>query len=141
MSASTHRLAPPKTLSILLRHERRMALADRSLLIALAIFAAATLYALASGAAWLRGREADVALAAAQSKQRTADFQTDLRVYEAGQGATLGEMPGWYPGWIKSPAPAASASAVESGSASSASRPADSAPSSPSTPASTPNAA
>lgn len=103
MSASTHRLAPPKTLSILLRHERRMALADRSLLIALAIFAAATLYALASGAAWLRGREADVALAAAQSKQRTADFQTDLRIYEAGQGATLGEKPGWYPGWIKSP--------------------------------------
>ncbi|MGQ0620488.1 MAG: ABC transporter permease subunit [Panacagrimonas sp.] len=90
------------TLASILRHERRAAMADRALAIALLVFVAAAIYALASGQRWADSRDADVNLSLQQAQQRSADFQADLRIYESGQGHTLERAP-WYPGWIKSP--------------------------------------
>ncbi|MBC7940222.1 MAG: hypothetical protein H7Z19_10740, partial [Chitinophagaceae bacterium] len=88
--------------SVMARQERRAALAEPALWIALAVFALLSAYAMLSGVQWSQTRAAEAQLASAQSAERNAGFRKDLAIYESGQGSTL-VKPSWYAAWIKAP--------------------------------------
>ncbi len=89
-------------LATVIRHENRVLSADRASWIGLAVFLVIAIYAIASGATWMQLRQAEAATSVQISQERSAEFDRNLAVIEAGRLAELGK-PNWYKRWSGAP--------------------------------------